>query len=81
MSDGYNGWKNRDTWQVALRIGNDEPTYLAVLDRFRYRYEPVGADDAEEFVRETFGNGSCGDVAWCEIARCINDLCEIGGKR
>lgn len=25
----YNGWKNRETWNVALWIGNDYPTYQA----------------------------------------------------
>ena len=25
----YNGWKNRETWNVALWIGNDYPTYKA----------------------------------------------------
>lgn len=26
-STTYNGWKNRDTWSVALHINNDEPLY------------------------------------------------------
>ena len=25
----YNGWKNYETWNVALWIGNDYPTYEA----------------------------------------------------
>ena len=25
----YNGWKNRETWNVALWLGNDYPTYQA----------------------------------------------------
>ena len=24
----YNGWKNRETWNVALWMGNDRPVYL-----------------------------------------------------
>jgi hypothetical protein len=28
----YNGWKNRQTWNVALWLSNDERTYRQVRD-------------------------------------------------
>lgn len=36
MND-YNGWRNRQTWNVALWIGNDEGLYRAAVD-FMARY-------------------------------------------
>jgi hypothetical protein len=45
MSDGYNGWKNYETWLVALWIDNDQGTYS-------YSRELVSeAADGEEFPK------------------------------
>ena len=36
-SDSYNGWRNYQTWNVALWIGNDEGLYRMAKDARDYR--------------------------------------------
>src|SRR5271166_7201838 len=43
MSDGYNGWKNYETWNVALWIDNDQGTYS-----MRQEWAEEAWADAEE---------------------------------
>ena len=49
----YNGWKNWETWNVALWCDNDEGIY-----RERMRQKPRTAKEVEEFVREWFPMGT-----------------------
>jgi hypothetical protein len=40
---GYNGWKNYQTWNVAIWIGNDEGLYRVALE---------SKGDYEDFAKE-----------------------------
>lgn len=52
MSDeqGYNGWVNRDTWAMALDLGNDEVTYR--MCEALARYAAIGNEDDPEAFRD-----------------------------
>lgn len=53
----YNGWKNYETWNVALWIGNDEPLYRLACSYVR-GLDEVTAADAEKFVKGVLPNGT-----------------------
>ena len=75
MTDqGYNGWKNYETWAVALWIDNDQGTY----NWSRYLAEEVRedqerdrdaagqlADNLKDWVEETMPN--LGGTMWADL--------------
>ena len=86
MSDGYNGWANRSTWNVVLWMNNDEPIYLWMLDTFGRRYIPIVAKDAKWFISKVWPSGvtpdgdSLKDVDWSEVADAINEHLGLSEK-
>jgi hypothetical protein len=56
--NSYNGWKNRETWNVVLWVMNDEGTYKEMRRAVRSGDAPMTADDAQEFVEEIFPDGT-----------------------
>lgn len=58
MSDGYNGWTNWATWNVALWFGNDEGLYGTLTDHYNRAVDKPDADEIGVLVREFFPNGT-----------------------
>ena len=52
MSEGYNGWKNYETWNVALWIDNDQSTYYTRQEMAQQAYDDAEQDDEDERMRE-----------------------------
>jgi len=74
MAEGYNGWANYETWNVALWIGNDEGLYSIARE---------GRDYAafRETMRELGSTETPDGVAWNdsgldtdELDACIREL-------
>jgi hypothetical protein len=53
MQMSYNGWKNWETWNVALWCDNEESIY-----RDRMQQKPSTAEECEAFVKEYFPKGT-----------------------
>jgi hypothetical protein len=56
-TQGYSGWKNWETWNVALWFANDEPLYRRVQLRLR-RYGAFTADSVKQFVLDELPRGT-----------------------
>jgi len=70
---GYNGWANYGTWNVALWIGNDEGLY-SLAKEYRHKGYKAFADD----MRESFGSTETPDnVAWNDSGLDIEALDEM----
>ena len=66
MNTTYEGWRNRETWSVALQIDNDYEMYQA-KEGIKSK-EPFTADSAKKFAKEILGGRTPGNVDWDEIA-------------
>ena len=70
----YQGWTNYETWNIALWVGNEEPTYRAMCEA-----RPFTPQSAKAFCRTHFGRKTRDDVRiedgiidWEEIADHFN---------
>ena len=74
-TEGYNGWKNRQTWNVYLWIENDEPLYRAAVE-FLQRYK--GRAPYAAFIR-SMGmqeERTPDNIAWMGSRLCYSELNE-----
>ena len=75
----YNGWKNYNTWNVALWLGNDYPLYQAASGYSKYAtpYLSLRRDLRESFkFRETRDGVSLWsrDLDIPALDECIQDM-------
>ena len=76
----YNGWKNYETWNVYLWVGNDEPLYRAMQEELR-KVGKFTAVSAQRWTMEQMPNGTPDFksakrydlVDWEEIANAYNE--------
>ena len=52
MEETYNGWKNRQTWNVSLWINNDEPLYRAAVEYVKERKAEGKTPTYSGFIRK-----------------------------
>ena len=63
MSTTYNGWKNRQTWNVALWVNNEESLYRAAVE-FMKSYK--GRAPYKAFIKREGleGDRTPDNIAW-----------------
>ena len=77
----YNGYRNRETWNVILWMMNEEPLYrsaVEVAERHKSRNRTVTSRTAERFARDCFGDQTpdgckMGRVNWRQVADAIQE--------
>lgn len=57
----YNGWKNYETWNVALWIGNEEPLYR---DAVRFMRDYKGRSPYSDFVSRFSQKATPDGIPW-----------------
>lgn len=84
--ESYNGWANKDTWQVNIWFGDD------MYEMAKENGKPIDAawcrEIVEDFLENSVGNvfqGFIGDIVgsfmssvdWNEIANSVNESAEL----
>lgn len=78
MNKQYNGWANRQTWNVILWMNNDYGLYQEYTERVKTQGK-FTASTAQQYVGNVFSAGvtpdgdSLSGVNWKEIAKALNE--------
>jgi hypothetical protein len=73
MTTTYEGWVNRETWNVSLWVNNDYGMYKSMVAN-----RPFTPTSAKQFCTDIFGkrtpdNCPLSKVDWTEIAESFNE--------
>ena len=73
----YNGWKNYETWNVALWIQNDEGLYFSITKHVKDYASLVGQLAGTFGVDDPWAYQTPDGVAWNDSGLDINALDEL----